>query len=154
MIMTADHYDERGDELQSLGLQMQNLGGHARFSGPIRTVSCFEDNARLKALLSTPGAGAVLVIDGSGSLNAALMGDMIADLAVANGWAGVLINGVVRDRVALQGMALGVKALGSNPRKSAKTGSGVTDAELEFGGVRFIPGRTVYCDEDGVLVER
>ncbi|MFO7689552.1 MAG: ribonuclease E activity regulator RraA [Cryobacterium sp.] len=154
MIATADLYDERGDELQSLGLQLQNLGGHARFSGPIRTVTCWEDNARLKALLSTPGEGAVLVVDGGGSLGAALMGDMIADLAVANGWAGVIINGVIRDRVAMLGMDLGVKALGSNPRKSGKTGSGVTDADVEFGGVRFVPGRTVYSDEDGILIER
>ncbi|TFD50210.1 RraA family protein [Cryobacterium frigoriphilum] len=153
-IMTADLYDERGDDLASVSVQFQSLGGQARFSGPIRTVTCFEDNARLKALLSTPGAGAVLVIDGGGSLNSALMGDMIADLAVANGWAGVVINGAIRDRVAISTMPLGVKALGSNPRKSTKTGSGTTDDEVEFGGVRFIPGHTIFCDEDGILVER
>ncbi|TFD33943.1 ribonuclease E activity regulator RraA [Cryobacterium cryoconiti] len=154
MLLTADLYDQRGDELQSVPLQFQNLGGTLRFSGPIRTVTCFEDNARLKSVLSSPAAGEVLVIDGGGSLNSALMGDMIAELAVKNGWAGVVINGAIRDRVAIGTMPLGVKALGSNPRKSTKTGSGVTDAVVEFAGVTFTPGRTIYCDEDGILVER
>ena len=153
-VLTADLYDERGDELQSVSLQFQTIGGRARFSGPIRTVTCFEDNALLKTILSTPGDGAVLVIDGGGSLNSALMGDMIADLAVANGWSGAIINGAVRDRVAIGALDLGVKALGSNPRKSSKSGAGEADTVVEFADVVFTPGRTVYCDEDGILVER
>jgi regulator of ribonuclease activity A len=154
MLLTADLYDERGEDLQSVSLQFQGLGGRGRFSGPIRTVTCFEDNALVKAVLSTPGDGAVLVVDGGGSLDTALMGDMIAESAVNNGWAGVVINGAIRDRVAIGTMQLGVKALGSNPRKSSKTGAGVTDAVVEFAGVTFTPGRTIYCDEDGILVER
>ncbi|TFC93638.1 MULTISPECIES: ribonuclease E activity regulator RraA [Cryobacterium] len=154
MLLTADLYDQRGEELQSVALQFQNLGGNIRFSGPIRTVTCFEDNALLKSVLSSPAAAEVLVVDGAGSLNTALMGDMIAELAVQNGWAGVVINGAVRDRVAIGTMPLGVKALGSNPRKSTKTGAGVTDAVVEFAGVTFTPGRIIYCDEDGILVER
>ena len=154
MLLTADLYDQRGEALQSVPLQFLNLGGRARFSGPIRTVTCFEDNALVKSVLSTPAAGAVLVVDGGGSMNSALMGDMIAELAVQNGWAGVVINGAIRDRVAIGTMPLGVKALGSNPRKSSKDGVGVTDAVVEFAGVTFTPGRTIYCDEDGILVER
>lgn len=154
MLLTADLYDERGEELQSVALQFQSLGGQARFSGPIRTVSCLEDNALVKSILATPGEGAVLVVDGGGSLRSALMGDMIAESAVANGWAGVVINGAIRDRVAISALDLGVKALGSNPRKSAKTGAGTADEAVEIAGVRFTPGRTVYCDEDGILVER
>lgn len=154
MLLTADLYDQRGEDLQSVPLQFLNLGGNSRFSGPIRTVTCFEDNALLKSVLSTPAAGEVLVIDGGGSLNTALMGDMIAELAVQNGWAGVVINGAIRDRVAIGAMPLGVKALGSNPRKSSKVGEGVTDAVVRFAGVTFVPGRTIYCDEDGILVER
>ncbi|HSP76043.1 MAG TPA: ribonuclease E activity regulator RraA [Cryobacterium sp.] len=154
MLLTADLYDQRGEDLQSVPLQFLNLGALAQFSGPIRTVTCFEDNALVKSVLSTPSAGEVLVVDGAGSLNTALMGDMIAELAVQNGWAGVVINGAIRDRVAIGTMPLGVKALGSNPRKSSKDGVGVTDAVVEFAGVTFTPGRTIYCDEDGILVER
>ena len=153
-VNTADLYDERGEELDSLSLQFQSLGGRTHFSGPVRTVRCFEDNALVKATLATPGNGAVLVVDGGGSLRTALMGDLIAASAVDNGWAGVVINGAIRDRVAVAGLPLGVKALGSNPRKSAKAGAGETDVELEIDGVAIRPGQLIWCDPDGILLER
>lgn len=152
-ISTADLYDERGEELHSVSLQFQNIGGMSGFSGPVRTVRCFQDNARLKELLSSPGDGAVLVIDGGGSLETALVGDIIAALAADNGWAGLIVNGAIRDRVAIGTLPIGVKALGSNPAKSTKTGAGETDVPVEIGGVTFRPGATVWADEDGILVE-
>lgn len=152
-LSTADLYDERGDELASVSLQFQDLGGQTAFTGPIRTVRCLEDNGLVKSLLNSPGEGAVLVIDGAGSLNTALMGDMIAAAAVENGWAGVVINGPIRDRAAVAKLPLGVKALGSNPRKSAKDSVGEVDVPVEFGGVTFRPGAVLYADEDGILVE-
>ncbi|MDQ0862496.1 ribonuclease E activity regulator RraA [Arthrobacter globiformis] len=153
-VNTADLYDERGDELDSISLQFQSLGGHTHFSGPVRTVRCLEDNALVKAVLATPGNGAVLVVDGAGSLRTALMGDMIAASAVANGWAGVVINGAIRDRGAIAELPLGVKALGSNPRKSAKAGAGETDVDLLIDGVTIRTGATIWCDPDGILIER
>lgn len=153
-VATADLYDERGEDLQSMATQFLSLGGVAAFSGTVRTVRCFEDNVVLKSVLSTPGAGAVLVVDGGGSLGRALMGDMVAQLAVDNGWSGVIINGAVRDRKALSQLDLGIKALGSNPRKSTKDGAGDVDTPVMFDGVRFRPGAMVHCDEDGILVER
>lgn len=151
---TADLYDEFGDDLQSVPMQFRDFGGRTAFQGPIRTIRCLEDNALVKSILATPGDGAVLVIDGSGSLNTALMGDMIAESAVANGWAGVVIHGAIRDSVAIRGLDLGVKALGTNPRKSAKLGAGEVDVDLEFGGAVFAVGKRLYADEDGILVER
>ncbi|GAB15831.1 ribonuclease regulator [Arthrobacter globiformis NBRC 12137] len=153
-VNTADLYDERGDELDSISLQFQSLGGRTHFSGPVRTVRCLEDNALVKSILATPGNGAVLVVDGAGSLRTALMGDMIAASAVANGWAGVVINGAIRDRGAIAELPLGVKALGSNPRKSAKAGAGETDVDLLIDGVTIRAGATIWCDPDGILVER
>jgi regulator of ribonuclease activity A len=153
-VNTADLYDERGDELDSISLQFQSLGGRTHFSGPVRTVRCLEDNALVKAVLATPGNGAVLVVDGSGSLRTALMGDMIAASAVANGWAGVVINGAIRDRGAIAELPLGVKALGSNPRKSAKAGAGETDVDVLIDGVTIRTGATIWCDPDGILIER
>ncbi|GAA5152888.1 ribonuclease E activity regulator RraA [Microbacterium pseudoresistens] len=150
---TADLYDRLGDALQSLPLQLRDFGGKVAFSGPIRTVRCLEDNSLMRSILETPGEGAVLVVDGEGSLNTALMGDMIAELAVQNGWAGVVIHGAVRDSAAIGMLPLGVKALGTNPRKSGKTGAGEADAVLEFGGVTFRPGAILHADQDGVLVE-
>ncbi|GAA1858395.1 ribonuclease E activity regulator RraA [Microbacterium koreense] len=153
-IPTADLYDNRGDELDSLSLPLLDLGGHIAFDGPVRTVRCHRDNALVKQTLGTPGDGAVLVIDGGGSRESALVGDLIAASAVDNGWAGVIVNGVVRDRAALADLPLGVKALGSNPRKSAKDGVGEIDVAVTIAGVVFAPGAHVWADADGVLVER
>lgn len=153
-INTADLYDERGEDLESISLQFQSLGGRSHFSGPARTIRCFEDNALVKSTLALPGDGSVLVVDGGGSLRTALMGDLIAASAVANGWAGVVINGAVRDRAALAELPLGVKALGSNPRKSAKAGAGESGVEVEIDGVSIRPGAMIWCDPDGILVER
>lgn len=153
-ISTADLYDEHGEHLASVSLQFQDVGGNLRFTGPIRTIRCIEDNGLVKSTLNSPGNGAVLVVDGGGSLNTALMGDMIAEAAVANGWAGVVINGAVRDRAALARLPLGVKALGSNPRKSAKESAGEVDVTVTFGGVAFRPGAALYADDDGILAER
>ena len=153
-IATADLYDERGDALDSLALQLHDIGGHVAFDGPVRTIRCHRDNALVKELLATPGEGAVLVIDGGGSLESALVGDLIAASAVENGWAGIIVHGAIRDRVAIGELPLGVKALGSNPRKSAKAGVGEVDVPVEIAGVVFRPGAHVWADADGILVER
>jgi regulator of ribonuclease activity A len=149
---TADLVDEHGEALQSCDLQFRQFGGRSRFHGPIRTVECFQDNLLVKQVLSEPGAGAVLVVDGAGSLHSALVGDLIAGLARDNGWAGVVVNGAVRDVAALRDLDVGIKALGSNPRKSAKEGAGQVDVPVTFGGATFRPGRHLYSDEDGVVV--
>lgn len=149
---TADLYDEHGERLQSCDTQFRRFGARARFTGTITTVRCFEDNALLKSVLSEPGAGKVLVVDGNASVHCALMGDLIAALAAGNGWEGAVINGAVRDVAALEEIDLGVKALGSNPRKSTKTGAGEHDVPLTFGGCTFTPGAVLYSDEDGVVV--
>src|SRR5215203_1259182 len=129
-IATADLYDERGDALDSLPLQLHDLGGVTAFDGPIRTIRCHRDNALVKSMLATSGGGAVLVIDGGGSLESALVGDLIAASAVENGWAGLIVHGAIRDRDAMRMLPLGVKALGSNPRRSAKEGAGEADVEV------------------------
>ncbi|ABS03968.1 ribonuclease E activity regulator RraA [Kineococcus radiotolerans] len=149
---TADLYDEHGKRLGSCDTPLRQFGAHRAFSGAIRTVRCFEDNALLKSVLSEAGHGQVLVVDGAGSLHTALMGDMIADIATRNGWAGVVIHGAVRDVAVLAGIELGIKALGSNPRKSAKTGAGEKDVPVEFGGCTFTPGHHLWSDDDGVVV--
>lgn len=154
MTATADLYDDRGEELDSLSLQLQDIGGRTAFDGPVRTIRCHRDNALVKATLATPGDGAVLVVDGGGSLESALVGDLIAASAVEHGWAGIIVHGVIRDREAIGDLPLGVKALGSNPRKSAKDGVGEVDVPVTIAGVVFAPGKHVWADADGVLVER
>ena len=153
-IATADLYDERGDGLDSVSTQFLDLGGREAFDGPVRTIRCHRDNGLVKQILATAGEGAVLVVDGGGSLASALMGDLIAASAVRCGWAGVIIVGAVRDRAALAELPLGVKALGSNPRKSAKDGVGEVDVPIRIGDVTVHPGRHLWADRDGILVER
>jgi regulator of ribonuclease activity A len=148
---TADVYDEQGDQLDSLSLQLHDFGGRTAFNGQVRTVRCYRDNALVKSVLATPGAGSVLVVDGGGSLESALIGDLIAASAVVNGWAGVIVHGAIRDREVIATLDIGVKALGSNPRKSAKDGVGEVDVPVVIAGVRFLPGGHVWADADGIL---
>ncbi|MGA5465945.1 ribonuclease E activity regulator RraA [Mycobacterium sp. NPDC050041] len=149
---TADLVDDIGPDVRSCDLQLRQFGGRAEFAGPITTVRCFQDNALLKSVLSEPGDGGVLVIDGDGSVHTALVGDVIAALGRDNGWAGLIINGAVRDAAVLRTLDIGIKALGTNPRKSSKTGAGERDVAVEFGGVTFVPGDIAYSDDDGVVV--
>lgn len=149
---TADLVDSIGADVRSCDVQFRQFGGHTQFAGPISTVRCFQDNALLKSVLSQPNEGGVLVVDGGGSLHTALVGDLIAELARSNGWAGLIINGAVRDAAALRGLDIGIKALGTNPRKSTKTGDGERDIEVTLGGVTFLPGEIAYSDDDGIVV--
>jgi regulator of ribonuclease activity A len=149
---TADLADQIGPDVRSCDLQFAQYGGQSQFAGPITTVRCFEDNALLKSVLSEPSEGGVLVIDGDGSLHSALVGDVIAGLGVENGWAGLIVNGAVRDAATLSTLDIGIKALGTNPRKSTKTGAGQRDIAVEFGGVVFAPGELAYSDDDGIVV--
>ena len=149
---TADLVDDIGPEVRSCDVQFRQFGSRTQFAGPITTVRCVQDNALLKSVLSTPSDGGVLVIDGDGSLHTALVGDVIADLAHSNGWAGLIVHGAVRDAAALRDIDLGIKALGTNPRKSTKTGAGERDVMVSFGGVDFVPGDIAYSDDDGIVV--
>lgn len=149
---TADLVDEIGPGVRSCDMQFLQFGGRTQFAGRISTVRCYHDNALLKSVLAEPGDGAVLVIDGKGSLHTALVGDLIAELARSNGWAGLVVNGAVRDAAALRGIDLGIKALGTNPRKSGKTGAGERDVVVNLGGATFVPGEILYSDDDGIVI--
>ncbi len=149
---TADLVDEIGPDVRSCDLQFRQFGGQPEFAGPIATVRCFEDNALVKSVLSETGAGRVLVVDGGGSLHTALVGDVIAELGRSNGWAGLIIHGAVRDAATLRTLDIGIKALGTNPRKSAKAATGERDIVLSLGGVNFRPGDIAFSDEDGIVV--
>jgi regulator of ribonuclease activity A len=149
---TADLVDDIGQDVRSCDVQFRQFGGRTEFAGPISTVRCVQDNALLKSVLSAPSEGGVLVIDGEASLHTALVGDVIAALAHSNGWAGLIVHGAVRDAAALRGIDLGIKALGTNPRKSGKTGAGEKDVTVSFGGVDFVPGDIAYSDDDGIVL--
>jgi len=151
---TADLSDELDREAQVIEPPWNDYGGLTAFSGPAATVRCHDDNSKVREMLELPGEGRVLVINGGGSMQCALLGDMLSEMAVSNGWSGIVVHGCVRDSEALGKLALGVKARATHPRKSVKAGKGDTQVTLAFGGVTVAPGDMVYADADGVLVQK
>ncbi len=150
---TADLLDEADHDVQVAVVPgLKNFGGKRRFHGPIATVRSDNDNSRVREYLWGPGEGRVLVIDNGGALTCAMLGDMMAAKAIENGWAGIVINGCIRDSVEVGAMDIGVKALATNPRRSDKQDRGEAGIPLEFGGVQFRPGEFLYSDEDGILL--
>ena len=137
---------------RAIELQFVNAGGRTVFSGAAVTIKCHEDNSLVKALVDEPGSGRVIVVDGGGSQRRALLGDMLAEKAAANGWSGLVINGVIRDVDEIGATDIGVQALGSCPVKTEKLGVGQRDVPLHFGGVTIEPGNFIYADNNGVLV--
>ncbi|MCU7933089.1 MAG: ribonuclease E activity regulator RraA [Candidatus Thiodiazotropha sp. (ex Codakia rugifera)] len=149
---TADLYDIHEEKLQICYPGFRHYGGHHAFHGAIATLKCFEDNSLVREQLDQPGLGRVLVVDAGGSLRCAMLGDLLAQKGVDNGWAGVLMFGCIRDAVEIGEMPLGVMALATNPRKSVKKGIGEVGCEVNFSGVTFKPGEWLYADEDGIVV--
>lgn len=156
---TCDLCDAHEDHLANGSLQVlppvfRQFGGQSRFAGPARTLKVFEDNVRVRAALETPGEGSVLVVDGGGSLRCALVGGNLGQLAEKHGWAGIIINGCVRDTAELAACAIGIRALATLPRRSFRKGVGEPDIPVDIAGVRIRPGDWLYADEDGILVSR
>ena len=149
---TADISDEHPEKTQVAESMFRGFGLRQSFSGPMATLKLFEANTLVREVLSQPGEGKVLVVDGGGSKRCALVGDRIAELARDNGWAGVLVYGCIRDSMIIDKMDIGVYALGTSPKKSIKQGRGDKELNVTFAGVTFVPGHYVYVDGDGVVV--
>ena len=150
-----EHFDlcnQFSDRLQIAEPIFNDYGGEMMFSGAIVTLKVFEDNTLVRKVLEEPGEDRVLVVDGGGSTRCALLGDQLAELAEDNGWAGVVVNGCIRDSAVVAEMGIGVKAIGTHPLKSVKRNSGERDIPVCFAGITFRPGSYLYADEDGMLV--
>jgi regulator of ribonuclease activity A len=149
---TPDICDDFPTGLQVLEPLFSEYGDSEQFSGEVVTIKCFEDNTLLKKTLGTDGTGKVMVVDGGGSLRRALLGDMLAAMAVDNGWQGVVINGCVRDVEILKTIRLGVRALSCHPVRSDKRNEGQLNVPLAFAGANIKPGEYLYADENGILI--
>lgn len=152
MFATCDLYDRYEETARVPNVQWVDCGGRSAFSGTAVTARCHEDNSVVKRMAAEQGTGKVLIVDGGASLRCALLGDMIAGNAVENGWEGIIILGAVRDKAALSRMDIGIKALGTTPRKSIRRDMGDIDIPLEIGGADIFPGDRIYADADGVLI--
>jgi regulator of ribonuclease activity A len=151
-LSTPDLCDRFGDLLQVAEPCFRHYGGTVAFAGPIETLRVREDNSLVRQALETAGRGRVLVVDGGGSVRAALVGGNLAALAAGNGWRGIVVNGAVRDSAELSAAAVGIRALALSPRKSAKAGVGERGAPVSFAGVTFTPGHYLWADADGLVV--
>lgn len=123
-----------------------------RFAGPVLTVQCFEDNTPVKRAVESPGLGRVLVVDGGASLRRALLGGNLGAAAARNGWAGVVIDGCVRDVLELRACAVGIRALACVPLPTERKADGQTGVAVQVQGVWVRPGDWLYADEDGMVV--
>ena len=150
-LSTPDLFDNT-PQARAIELQFTNYGGVQAFFGQVVTIKCYEDNSLVKQAVSEAGEGRVIVVDGGGSRRRALLGDMLAEQAASNDWAGLVIYGVIRDVDEIGAIALGVQALGSVPVKTEKLGVGQRDITVSFGGVHISPGDYLYADNNGVLV--
>lgn len=156
---TCDLCDANEDQLAAGTLAVLppvflSFGKRQKFSGPASTLKVFEDNVLVRSTLETPGNGQVLVVDGGGSLRCALVGGNLGQLAEKNGWAGIVVNGCIRDSAEINACDIGVRALGLHPQRSVRKGLGDRDLRVTIAGVAVNPGDWIYADEDGVLVAR
>ena len=149
---TADLCDDLGPRARVAEPLFRDFGGERSFHGPVATVRVFEDNVLVREALSETGRGRVLVVDGAGSVRCALVGGMLARLAHENGWAGLVVNGAIRDSDEISSAPVGLKALATSPRRSEKRGEGERDAPVSFAGVTFEQGHLLYADPDGIVV--
>ena len=146
------HKSDCSGQFRVLPPVFRNFGGIARFSGPVSTVKCFEDNSLVKATVDSPGKGRVLVVDGGASLRRALVGGNLGAAAAKNGWAGVVVDGCVRDVSELAQCSIGIRALAAMPLPTEKRQEGQRDVAIQVQGIWVYPGDWLYADEDGMVV--
>lgn len=146
------HEEDETGAFRVLPPVFRDFGTQGRFAGPVATVRCIEDNSRIREAVNSPGEGRVLVVDGGGSVRRALVGGKLALAAAQNGWAGIVVDGAVRDTAELAAAGIGIKALALMPLRSVKRGEGQRDLAVIIQGVAVRPGDWLYADEDGIVV--
>lgn len=149
---TADLCDEHESSISVAQPLFRDYGCNTSFCGKISTIKCFEDNSLVREALMGPGDGLVLVIDGGGSTRRALVGDLLAQAAADNNWAGIVVYGCIRDSGVIATINIGCKAIATLPLKTEKKGIGEKDIPVHFADVDFIPGQFLFADEDGIIV--
>jgi len=146
------HKNDSDGAFRVLPSVFRDFGQRRRFAGAVSTVKCFEDNSLVKAAVESPGQGRVLVVDGGGSLRRALVGGNLAAAAARNGWAGLVVDGCVRDVAELAACDVGIRALASMPLPTEKRNEGQRDVPVQVQGVWVRPGDWLVADEDGIVI--
>ena len=152
--LLPDLFDHHVDELSLAAPIFSDYGGNKIFHGEIVTVSCYNDNSKVKELVATDGRNKVMVVDGKASITNALLGDMLAEQAVKNGWQAIVINGCIRDAGTIATLPIAVKALGCCPIKTEKLGQGEINTVISFANLTFNPGYYIYGDSNGLAISK
>ena len=147
-----EHKSDDSGDFRWLPAVFHSYGGVERFAGPVATVKCYEDNSLVKAAVESEGRGRVLAVDGGASLRRALVGGKLAEAAAKNGWAGLLINGCVRDAGELRSAQVGILAIALVPMPTDRKGQGQSNLTVQIQGVDIRPGDWLYADADGVVI--
>jgi regulator of ribonuclease activity A len=146
------HKSDTSGAFRVLPPVFSDYGARTRFAGAVTTVQCLDDNSQVKAAVESPGEGRVLVVDGGASLRRALLGGNLGAAAARNGWAGVVVDGCVRDKAELAQCETGIRALALMPLPTERRQQGLRDVVVRIQGVWVRPGDWLYADEDGIVV--
>ncbi|HDR1003128.1 ribonuclease E activity regulator RraA [Pasteurella multocida] len=153
-IDTSELCDIYLDQVDVVEPIFSSFGGVNRFYGKVTTVKCFENNGLITDILEENGEGRVLLIDGGGAVRRALVDAELAQLAVDNGWEGIIVYGAVRQIQQLEEMDIGIHALAPIPVGADKQNFGEIDVPVNFGGVTFFPEDYVYADLTGIILSQ
>jgi regulator of ribonuclease activity A len=146
------HRSDTGGAFRVLPPVFRSFGARSHFGGRVVTVKCHEDNSPVKVAVESPGEGRVLVVDGGASLRRALLGGNLAAAAAGNGWAGIVIDGCVRDLAEINACDIGIRALALLPMPTERRGGGQRDLPVQIQGVTIHPGEWLCADDDGIVV--
>lgn len=149
---TSELCDLFADNIDVVDPIFTSFGGRYSFGGEITTVKCFEDRELIDQVLSEPGEGKVLLIDGGGSLRRALLDTESVQIAIDNNWEGIVCYGAVREVDSLGDYEIGILAVGAIPVNADASGVGEIDIPVNFGSVTFLPEDHLYADSTGVIL--
>ena len=147
----CDLYAEQVDVVEPI---FSSFGGVSNFYGKVTTVKCFESNGLIAEVLEENGEGRVLVIDGGGAVRRGLIDAELAQLAVDNGWEGIVVYGAVRQIQQLENLDIGIHALAPIPVSADESTAGESDIPVNFGGVTFFPEDYIYADLTGIILSQ
>ena len=149
---TADICDENSDNVSVLGPGYRNYGGAEKCQGEVVTIRLDRNNADLISLLrDEDGSGKVVVVDVAQAYYA-VVGENLMKFAHQNNYAGILVNGYIRDTFQIGEIPVALYALGTCPRKYIPVTDGDRNVSLSFGGITVNHGDYLYADSDGVIV--
>ncbi len=149
---TSELCDMYLDSVDVVEPMFANFGGRNSFGGEVTTVKCHEANGLIRDIVARNGEGKVLIVDGGGSLRRALVDLEIAEIALDNGWEGIIVYGCIRDVDFIDELEIGIQALASIPVLASDNSDGEIDTPVNFGGVTFLPEDHIYADSTGIIL--